>query len=248
MSNFWKNSKIRAKIFFRKPLSDDDLLFLFKQLNFKLLNEVSLSPEKEVMLINFNSFDLFKWYVQYLPLREPAQMAILDKEDLFEHYIGLQDLEPVVEAEFIRRNNTDLIRRYIDMHRLYDESEKIMLDVCSRNVIVPYIRMHDFGPLSLVKLIKSGDEFLIKTYIDWHTIRWRTAQLALIENGNEKLIKYYICQNDLSDEAETELIKMQNEELIKLYIKGHRLSRAAKVALLETGNVKLFELYTANHI
>ncbi len=247
MSNFWKKFRIRLKIFFRIPVSDDDLLYLFKQMNFKLLNKINLSPQNEVLMVNFNSFDLFKWFVRYVPLREPAQMAILDKENFFEYFVGLRELDDAAECELIRRNNADFIRYYIDLYGLSDEAEKIMLDVCSRDVIVPYIRMHGFGPVSLLKLIRSNNEFLIKTYIDWHPIKWRTAQVALIESGNEEVIKSYICRNNLSDDAEVELINSQNEELIKLYLKGHKLSRSAKIALLETENVRLFELYVANH-
>jgi len=239
--------KIKWKIFWGKPVSDEELLYLFRQQDFKRLYHISLSPENEVLMVNFNSFELFKCFVRYRALREPAQLAILDNEEFFKYYVGLRELDDAVECELIRRNNADFIRYYIDLYGLSDEAEKIMLDVCSRDVIVPYIRMHGFGSVSLLKLIRSNNEFLIKTYIDWHPIKWRTAQVALIESGNEEVIKSYICRNNLSDDAEVELINSQNEELIKLYLKGHKLSRSAKIALLETENVRLFELYVANH-
>ena len=154
----------------------------------------------------------------------------------------MHELAHEVECELVRRNNEDLINYYIELRELNYDAEGIMLKVCSRNVIIPYIRMHTLYPHPLVQLIKSGNEQYIKTYIDFHGLSWDTSQAALIDLQNRELIKYFICRYELFDNAQVRLVQTQDEELLKMYVERHGLGNSAKLEIFKTSNVKLFEI------
>lgn len=93
-----------------------------------------------------------------------------------------------------------------------------------------------------VDLLGCGDEKLIWDYMWGHCLS-RKAQIALFKAKNTRLIRFFIGQDPLCDEAEQMLVEMADPVLLDDYVSRHGIGKAAKLAILASGNEQLIQVY-----
>lgn len=121
------------------------------------------------------------------------------------------------EEILLSRSDPKEILNYLSKNKLCEKGEEQLLNRGKHREIKAYIKSHKFSPENEARFIKRGKHQEIMLYLSRHVGLSEPAQIELIYRRNTAELTYFLCNNDLTEQAAILLEKICAPHIISVW-------------------------------